>query len=69
MPTNFPSSVDSFVTAAEVASVALGGVFSHPTEHENLGDAIVAIETYLLGGGGGGSSDYDDALAWMGVYS
>lgn len=48
MPTNFPTAVDSFPTAATLAGHNLS-TDPHSTLHGNLGDAVLAVETYVRG--------------------
>lgn len=55
MATNFPSSVDTFPSQATLAADTLA-TGQHSTQHDNLGDAVTAIETALLAGAFGGGS-------------
>lgn len=56
MPTNFPGGVDSFPSGPTLHTLNTDGTAAspvptlnhHATQHGNIGDAITAIETYVL---------------------
>lgn len=50
MATNFPSGSDTFPAAATLVTHQLG-TDPHSTLHGNLGDAVTAVETWLLPAG------------------
>lgn len=61
MSTNYPSSLDTFPSAATLASQNLSTT-PHSTLHGNLGDAIAAVETFV-----GTSSATSYTPSWQGA--
>lgn len=61
MTTDFPTSTDTFPSAAALAVATLGSG-QHSTLHGNIGDALTAVEAYVLANttGGGNATEFLD---------
>lgn len=58
MPTNFPTSLDTFPTAADLSDDTLA-TKPHSTTHGNLGDAVLAVQTKVGVDNSGVTSTFD----------